>query len=74
MPNHVDEQYLRLLESVFSNGVDKKNRTGVVARSIFGSQLIFDLSEGFPILTTKKVHFKSVAEELLFFLKRGNQC
>lgn len=61
--------YLDLLKDVIDNGTDRSDRTGVGTRSVFGRQIRFDLNEGFPLLTTKKVHFKSVVYELLWFLK-----
>lgn len=61
--------YLELLRQVRDTGVVKEDRTGVGTRSLFGHQLRFDLSQGFPLLTTKKVHWKSVAQELLWFLR-----
>ena len=62
-------QYETYLADVLQNGVDKGDRTGTGARSVFGRQMRFDLSQGFPLITTKKVHFKSIAVELLWFLK-----
>ena len=62
------QQYLDLLRDVVDNGADKSDRTGVGTRSVFGRQLRFDLSRGFPLVTTKKIHLRSVVYELLWFL------
>jgi thymidylate synthase len=65
--------YEALMRHVFEHGVDKADRTGTGTRSVFGYQMRFDLREGFPLITTKKVHWKSVALELLWFLRgEGN--
>ncbi|WP_290651073.1 thymidylate synthase [Aquisalimonas sp.] len=61
--------YLDLLRDVLDNGSDRGDRTGVGTRSVFGRQVRFDLSRGFPLLTTKKVHIRSVIYELLWFLR-----
>lgn len=63
------KQYLDLVRDVIEQGVDKADRTGTGTRSVFGRQMRFDLSAGFPLLTTKKVHVKSIIQELLWFLE-----
>jgi thymidylate synthase len=68
-PSQADIAYLGLLRDILDNGVDRDDRTGTGTRGVFGRQLRFDLSQGFPLLTTKKLHLKSIILELLWFLR-----
>ena len=67
--DHPERQYLDLLADILANGVERGDRTGVGTRGVFGRQMRFDLAQGFPLLTTKRVHFRSILVELLWFLR-----
>ena len=67
--NNIDKQYQKLLQDIIHNGVEKKDRTGTGTISVFGRQIRHKMSEGFPLLTTKKMYFKGIVTELLWFLR-----
>ena len=66
---HEELQYLELIKDIMENGVEKEDRTGTGTISKFGASMRFDLSESFPLLTTKDVFWRGVAEELLWFIR-----
>ncbi len=63
------KQYLNLMRHVYENGIEKEDRTGTGTKSVFGYQSRYDLNQGFPVITTKKLHLRSIIHELLWFLK-----
>jgi len=67
--NNIDKQYTTLLQDILDNGVTKQDRTGTGTISVFGRQIRHKMSEGFPLLTTKKMYFKGIVTELLWFLR-----
>ncbi len=67
--DHPERQYLALLEDILANGVQRGDRTGTGTLGVFGRQMRFDLAAGFPLITTKRVHFRSILVELLWFLR-----
>ncbi len=68
-PDHPERQYLALLADIMTSGARRGDRTGVGTLGVFGRQMRFDLAQGFPLLTTKRVHFRSILVELLWFLR-----
>ena len=66
---HPEQQYLDLLAEILAHGAERSDRTGTGTKGVFGRQIRFDLTQGFPLLTTKKLHFKSILVELLWFLR-----
>jgi len=73
MPNKVDQQHKDLIKKILEHGVPKMDRTGTGTLSVFGHQLVYDMEEGFPLLTLRKIHIKSVIHELLWFLGSYDQ-
>ena len=65
----IEKQYLKLLKDIIDNGNEKKDRTGTGTISVFGRQIRHDMSKGFPLLTTKKMYWKGIVTELLWFLR-----
>jgi thymidylate synthase len=66
---NIEHQYLKLLQDILDNGVEKKDRTGTGTLSVFGRQIRHKMSDGFPLLTTKKMAWKSIVTELIWFLR-----
>ena len=69
MKNNIEHQYLKLVKDILENGVEKQDRTGTGTLSVFGRQIRHDMKLGFPLLTTKKMFWKGIATELLWFLR-----
>jgi thymidylate synthase len=67
--NNLDKQYQSLLQDILDNGVEKSDRTGTGTLSVFGKQIVHNMNEGFPLLTTKKMAIKTLMTELKWFLK-----
>ena len=67
--NNIDKQYTDLLQDILDNGITKQDRTGTGTVSVFGRQIRHKMSEGFPLLTTKKMAFKTIVTELIWFLR-----
>lgn len=67
--NKLDKDYLALLQDILDNGVEKKDRTGTGTISVFGRQIRHSMKDGFPLLTTKKMYWKGIVTELLWFLR-----
>jgi thymidylate synthase len=67
--NNLDKKYITLLQDILDNGVEKKDRTGTGTLSVFGRQIRHSMKDGFPLLTTKKMYFKGIVVELLWFLR-----
>jgi thymidylate synthase len=67
--NNLDKQYTALLQDILDNGIRKEDRTGTGTLSVFGRQIRHSLKEGFPLITTKKMYFKGIVTELLWFLR-----
>ena len=67
--NNLDKKYIALLQDILDNGVEKKDRTGTGTLSVFGRQIRHSMKDGFPLLTTKKMYFKGIVTELLWFLR-----
>jgi thymidylate synthase len=69
MGKNIEKQYLKLVKDILDNGVEKQDRTGTGTISVFGRQIRHDMSKGFPLLTTKKMYWKGIVTELLWFLR-----